>query len=99
MTVAAISATSPQRQLDLFSTASSTAGSNPYALLEDQDGINLTQLAAPVYQALQSTAAFPASSDPAFVVPLGTGVLRLYEAVQAIAAERVYPAPVFSFAA
>jgi hypothetical protein len=98
MTVAAISASSPLRQLDLFNAASGT-GSNPYTQPGDWGGSNLTQLAAPVYQALQSTAAFPASSDPAFVVPLGLGVLRLYEAVQAIAAERVYPAPVFSFAA
>ncbi len=99
MTVAAISASSPLRQLDLFATASSTAGLEASLRLGDRTGDNLSQLAAPVYQALQSTAAFPPSSDPTFVVPLGTGVLRLYEAVQAIAAERLYPAPVFSFAA
>jgi hypothetical protein len=60
---------------------------------------NLSLAAAPVYQALQSAWAAADAHVPLFVLPPdGGSVLRLYEAVQAIAAERVYPAPVFSFA-
>ncbi|MGA7569248.1 MAG: hypothetical protein WCC70_04755 [Candidatus Aquilonibacter sp.] len=58
---------------------------------------NLSQTAYPTYQALQSVTAIPPSSDPTFVPPPNGNALRLYAAVQAIAAERVYPAPIFSF--
>ena len=60
---------------------------------------NLSQAAAPVFEALQSAAEFPPSMDPTYVLPVGGDYLRLFSAVQAIAAERVYPAPVFSFTA
>jgi hypothetical protein len=60
---------------------------------------NLSDAAYPTYQALQSTGAIPPSTDPTFVPPPGGNALRLYSAVQAIAAERIYPAPVFSFSA
>jgi hypothetical protein len=60
---------------------------------------NLSQTAYPTYQALQSVAGIPPSSDPTFVPPASGNALRLYSAVQAIAAQRVYPAPIFSFSA
>ncbi len=60
---------------------------------------NLSQAAFPTYQALQSAAVVPPSTDPTFVPPANGNALRLYSAVQAIAAERVYPAPIFSFSA
>jgi hypothetical protein len=60
---------------------------------------NLSEAAKPVYQALQAATTIPPSADPTFVPPSGGNALRLYAAVQAIAAERVYPAPVFSFSA
>ncbi len=60
---------------------------------------NLSQVAAPVYEALQSAAALPPSPNPTFIPPATGNALRLYAAVQALAAERVYPAPVFSFRA
>ncbi|MGC2128513.1 MAG: hypothetical protein WA629_00330 [Candidatus Aquilonibacter sp.] len=60
---------------------------------------NLSQAAYATYQVLQSVAGIPPSSDPTFVPPPNGNALRLYSAVQAIAAERVYPAPVFSFSA
>lgn len=61
---------------------------------------NLSQAAQPVFEALQSAAALPASANPTYVLPvMGSNYLRLFSAVQAIAAERVYPAPVFSFSA
>ncbi len=60
---------------------------------------NLSQAAQPVFDALQSAAAFPPSADPTYVLPANGSFLRLFNAVQAIAAERVYPAPVFSFTA
>jgi hypothetical protein len=64
----------------------------------DSSPSDLSQAARPVYEALQSAWTVPASKAPAFVLPPSGGVLRLFEAVQAIAAERVYPAPIFSFA-
>jgi len=61
---------------------------------------NLTALSKPVYQALQSAAAFPASANPSYVLPAdASNFLRLFSAIQATAVERVYPAPVFSFLA
>jgi hypothetical protein len=60
---------------------------------------NLSQAAQPVFEALQSAAAFPPSATPSYVLPPNSNILRLFSAVQAIAAERVYPAPVFSFTA
>jgi hypothetical protein len=60
---------------------------------------NLSQAAKPVFEALQSAAAFPPSADPTYVLPVNGNFLRLFSAVQALAAERVYPAPVFSFTA
>ena len=60
---------------------------------------NLSQTAYPVYEALQAATTLPPSADPTFVPPPDGNALRLYAAVAAIAAERVYPAPVFSFTA
>jgi hypothetical protein len=60
---------------------------------------NLSEAAKPVFQALQATASVPPSSDPGFVLPANGDFLRLFSAVSAIAAERVYPAPIFSFSA
>jgi hypothetical protein len=60
---------------------------------------NLSQAAKPVFEALQAAAAFPPSANPTYVLPANGNFLRLFSAVQAIAAERVYPAPVFSFTA
>ncbi|MGB6984941.1 MAG: hypothetical protein WBD74_03070 [Candidatus Aquilonibacter sp.] len=60
---------------------------------------NLSQAAYPVYEALQAAAALPPSPNPTFIPPASGNALRLYAAVQALAAERVYPAPVFSFRA
>jgi len=60
---------------------------------------NLSQAAQPVYDALQSAPALPPSATPLFIPPVNGNVLRLYAAVQALAAERIYPAPVFSFRA
>jgi len=61
---------------------------------------NLTEASKPVYQALQSAAAYPPSTYPSYVLPTNTSsFLRLFSTVQAIAAERIYPAPVFSFLA
>jgi hypothetical protein len=60
---------------------------------------NLSEVSEPVYQALQSAAAFPPSANPGYVLPSNGNFLRLFNAVQAIAAERIYPAPVFSFRA
>lgn len=60
---------------------------------------NLTQAASPVYEALQAAATLPPSPNPTFIPPATGNALRLYAAVQALAAERVYPAPVFSFRA
>jgi hypothetical protein len=95
MQVATVSAVSP---LSALVTASSTkAGAIPSP---HSAGPNLSQAAAPVYAALQSAWALETSSVPAFILPpAGASVLRLFEAVAAIAAERVYPAPIFSFAA
>ncbi len=63
------------------------------------DLTNLSQVSKPVYEALQSAAAFPPSANPSYVLPPNSNFLRLFSAVQAIAAERIYPAPVFSFRA
>jgi hypothetical protein len=60
---------------------------------------NLSQVSKPVYEALQSASAFPPSANPTYVLPPNSNFLRLFSAVQAIAAERIYPAPVFSFRA
>jgi hypothetical protein len=60
---------------------------------------NLSQAAKPVFEALQSAAAFPPSASPTYILPVNGNFLRLFSAVQALAAERVYPAPVFSFIA
>ncbi len=61
---------------------------------------NLSEAAKPIFEALQSAAAFPPSANPTYVLPVnGSNFLRLFTAVQALAAERVYPAPVFSFRA
>lgn len=61
---------------------------------------NLSNEAASTFQVLQGGAASPASGSPAFVLPAdAAGFLRLYQALQAIAIERVYPAPIFSFQA
>ncbi len=71
----------------------------PQVVLVASEPKNLSQAAYPVYQSLQAAATIPPSSDPMFVPPANGNALRLYSAVQAIAAERVYPAPVFSFSA
>jgi hypothetical protein len=60
---------------------------------------NLSEAAKPVFEALQSAAAFPPSAIPTYVLPTNGNFLRLFSQVQAIAAERIYPAPVFSFSA
>lgn len=60
---------------------------------------NLSQVAHPVYEALQAAATLPPSPNPTFIPPANGNALRLYAAVQALAAERIYPAPVFSFRA
>ena len=60
---------------------------------------NLSAAAKPVFEALQATAALPPSSNPGFVLPANGDFLRLFSAVSAIAAERIYPAPIFSFSA
>lgn len=61
---------------------------------------NLTELSKPVFQALQSVAAFPASANPSYVLPSdASNFLRLFSAVQSTAVERLYPAPIFSFLA
>ena len=60
---------------------------------------NLSAAAAPVYQALQAASSLPPSVSPSFILPANGNALRLYAAVQAIATERIYPAPVFSFRA
>lgn len=70
----------------------------PAYRFDDASG-NLSQAAKPVFEALQAAVALPPSSNPAFVLPANGDFLRLFAAVQAIAAERIYPAPVFSFSA
>ena len=60
---------------------------------------NLSQAAGPVYEALQAASTLPPAPNPTFIPPASGNALRLYAAVQALAAERVYPAPVFSFRA
>jgi hypothetical protein len=60
---------------------------------------NLSEAAKPAFEALQASVALPPSSSPGFVLPANGNFLRLFSAVTAIAAERVYPAPVFSFSA
>ncbi|HTV94050.1 MAG TPA: hypothetical protein VMG98_15195 [Verrucomicrobiae bacterium] len=60
---------------------------------------NLSEAAKPVFEALQAAAALPPSSNPGFVLPANGDFLRLFSAVTAIAAERIYPAPIFSFSA
>jgi hypothetical protein len=61
---------------------------------------NLSQQAAGTYHVLSGGAAFPASNTPTFVLPANArGLIQLYNAIQAIAVERVYPAPIFSFSA
>jgi hypothetical protein len=60
---------------------------------------NLSEAAKPAFEALQASVALPPSSSPGFVLPANGDFLRLFSAVSAIAAERIYPAPVFSFSA
>jgi hypothetical protein len=61
---------------------------------------NLTQQAASVFQVLRAGTTYPASSNPSYVLPVdGFGLSRLFSTLQAIAVERVYPAPIFSFQA
>ncbi len=60
---------------------------------------NLSEAAKPVFDALQAAVALPPSSNPGYVLPANGNFLRLFSAVTAIAAERVYPAPIFSFSA
>jgi hypothetical protein len=61
---------------------------------------NLSEQAAPVYQVLRAGATIPPSSAPGYVLPpYGHGFSQLFNAIQAIAVEHVYPAPVFSFSA
>lgn len=61
---------------------------------------NLTAVSKPVYQALQSAAAFPATANPSYVLPSdASNFLRLFSVIQATAVERIYPAPIFSFLA
>lgn len=60
---------------------------------------NLSEAARPVYEALQAAAAFPPSTNPAYMLPSNGNFLRLFSAVQAVAVERIYPAPIFSFTA
>jgi hypothetical protein len=96
MQVATVPAVSP---ISALVTASSTKAATAILSLPSA-GPNLSQAAAPVYAALQSAWALETSSAPAFILPpQGAGALRLFEAVAAIATERIYPAPVFSFAA
>ena len=59
---------------------------------------NLSQQAAGTYHVLSGGAAFPASNTPTFVLPANArGLIQLYNAIQAVAVERIYPAPIFSF--
>jgi hypothetical protein len=61
---------------------------------------DLSAAAAPTYRVLQGGGGLPASATPSFVLPAnGRGFLALFNALQAIAVEHVYPAPVFSFSA
>ena len=61
---------------------------------------NLTQQAVKTYQVLQGGAGFPPSADPTFVLPPDSrGFVQLFNTIQAIAVEHVYPAPIFSFSA
>jgi len=60
---------------------------------------NLSEAAKPTFQALQAAATLPPAANPAFVLPANGNFLRLFAALQAAAAERIYPAPVFSFTA
>jgi hypothetical protein len=96
MHVSAIQSNEPTVAISLPTTrvaTTATAAALPVA------SSNLSEAAKPVYQALVAAATIPPSTDPTFVPPSSGNALRLYSAVQAIAAERIYPAPVFSFSA
>jgi hypothetical protein len=61
---------------------------------------NLSQQAASTYEILRGGAGFPPSAEPTFVLPTNSrGFEQLYNALQAVAVEHVYPAPIFSFTA
>jgi hypothetical protein len=61
---------------------------------------SLSAQAAPTFAVLQAGAGLPPSANPAYVLPASAqGFLRLFAALQAVAVERIYPAPVFSFQA
>ncbi|HEY5340586.1 MAG TPA: hypothetical protein VIK27_06135 [Candidatus Aquilonibacter sp.] len=86
-------ALTPDRGTPAATSAASAAASSP-------SNANLSQQAAPIYQVLQGGAGLPPSANPSFVLPpSGAGFLRLYAALEAIAVEHVYPAPIFSFSA
>jgi hypothetical protein len=86
-------AVAPSPSLSRIAPATATAAALPPA------SSNLSEAARPAFQALQSSASVPPSSNPGFVLPANGDFLRLFSAVSAIAAERVYPAPIFSFSA
>jgi len=60
---------------------------------------NLSAAAKPVYEALQAAGSLPPAADPTFVLPANGDFFRLFSAIQAAQAERIYPAPIFSFSA
>lgn len=77
--------------------AASAAAIPASTLLASVDG-NLTQQAAKVFSVLRAGTTY--TSTPAYVLPAnGVGLSRLFSTLQAIAVERVYPAPLFSFQA
>ena len=80
------------------STALAAASAVPAVSTSPTPSGNLSQQAAKTYQVLQGGAGFPPSSDPTFVLPPdGRGFIQLFNTIQAIAVEHVYPAPIFSF--
>ncbi|HEX8806219.1 MAG TPA: hypothetical protein VF741_04680 [Candidatus Aquilonibacter sp.] len=91
-----VAVTPPTAVLDAPHATSAFSGSH-YGFVGSAG--NLSEAAKPVFEALQSAAAFPPSTNATYVLPINGNFLRLFSAVQAVAAERVYPAPVFSFTA
>ncbi len=94
MTISPVTtALTPNRGAAVVASATSATATSPISA-------NLSQQAAPTYQVLQGGAGLPPSANPSFVLPPGgAGFLRLYAALEAIAVEHVYPAPIFSFSA
>jgi hypothetical protein len=88
VSVALDSSRSSAGRLSAPAGSSSTAGSN------------LSEQAAPTFRVLQGGGGLPPSGSPSFVLPPnGVGFLRIFTALEAIAVEHVYPAPIFSFSA